>query len=164
MRRYGVRFLVAVLTFGLGVALSFALGLLRVPHTRISHRWSDSGSCRKFSRVKPVLPTVDSHPDDPLRLIHLEAASRSETGGTRFLVENKSNKTITSYQVSGERRWRAEGRSVENLADSTASVFLEPGESSYLSPPRSVDGGLRLRVLWVAFQDGSRWINPRETW
>ena len=42
MRRYGVRFLVAVLTFGLGVALSFvlgAVGLFGAQRQKNSHHW-----------------------------------------------------------------------------------------------------------------------------
>jgi hypothetical protein len=166
MRRYGVRILVAVLTFGLGVALSFALGLFRVPHTRISHRWSESSSCRKSFRIsRPTLLTFDSEANDPLQVAYLGPTLDSETEktGTKLLVVNKSNKTITGYVISGEQSWRENVRSGQTLIDSSANVLLEPGESHSMSVPRSFNRGLLLRVQWVAFQDGSRWVNPRTT-
>jgi len=167
MRRYGVRILVAVLTFGLGVALSFALGIFRVPHTRISHRWSESSSCRKSFRIsRPALLTFDTQANDPLQITYLRPTSHSEiteNTGTRLLVVNKSNKTITGYVLSGEQSWRENARSGQTLIDSSANVLLEPGESHSMSAPRGFDGGMVLRVHSVAFQDGSRWLNPRAT-
>jgi hypothetical protein len=167
MRRYGVRLLVAVLTFGIGVALSFALGLFRVPQTRISHRWSESSSCRKNFRIdRPSLLTVDNQPNDPLQLAYLGATSHSEmagTTGTRLLIENKSNKTITGYAISSEKSWREHGKSGVAFRDWTGNVLLEPGESHSIDLPRSIEGGLLLRVQWVGFQDGSSWNNPRIT-
>lgn len=168
MRRYAVRFLVAVLTFGLGVALSFALGLFRVPHTRIAlHRWSESSSCRKNSRIaKSSLLTVDNQANDPLQVVYQGPILHSDLAGktgARLLIENKSNKTITGYLIGAELSWHEHGKSGSTFMDSSGNLRLEPGESHTITLQRAVDSRFLVRVQWVAFQDGSRWLNPRTT-
>ena len=167
MRRYGIRVLVAVLTFALGLALSFALGLFRGPLARFSHKWSESRSCRKeFRLAKPSVLTVDSQLNEPLQVTPLGATLHSdmaENSGVRLLIQNRSNKTITDYAIGAERSWRESGKSGVSFFDSTGNLRLEPGESQTITLHRAVDSRFLVRVESVGFEDGSRWNNPRSS-
>jgi hypothetical protein len=167
MRRYGLRFLVAILTFGIGVALSLALGLFRVPDTKIaSFEWSGRTSCsKKFRLARPAVPPVDIELSDPLRLLHFGTtpdSSRQAELRRQFLVENTSEKTVTGYLISGERIWKTTEKERHNFFDWSSNDLLKPGESRAFTIPPHAEG-LSLRVIKVTFQDGSTWTNPRPT-
>ena len=162
MRRYAVRFLVALLTFGIGVVLSFAFGLFKVQETRFVNReWS---SCRKKVRVsRPAFLTVDTQPADPLKLVYLGTTpdtTRGDAVRMRFAVTNNSGMTVSGYWITASEIWESKGKSGARDADWTAFEILEPGETSTISLPRNTEGS-SLRVVKVNFQDGSTWINPR---
>jgi hypothetical protein len=159
MRRYGFRFLAAILTFGLGVALSLVFGLFRVPATKFVHtEWRET-SCPKRLRVLGTVPIVDSQFGDPLKL---EYVGKMDGRDVRFRVrlENRTGRTITSYAISGQENWDANGRRGVRFQDWNSSEVLVPGESRVLTLARA-DEGLSLRVDTVNFEDGSVWINPR---
>jgi hypothetical protein len=164
MRRYAVRFLVAVLTFGIGVAISLALGLFRVQETEFVHReWTLSGCPKRFRAARPAFLTIDSQPTEPLKLVYLGTTSDpagSEEGRMRFLVENRSNRTVSGYAISATQIWKTNEKSAARDLDWTAFDVLQPGESRTTTLPRSAEG-LSLRVGRVNFQDGSVWTNPR---
>jgi hypothetical protein len=164
MRRYVVRFIVAVLTFGIGVALSFTLGLFKFSHTKFAHRNSGcKDSPKRFRGARPAFLTVDSQAGDPLRLVFLrttEDAARGNEVRMRFSVANNSDKTISGYWITASEIWGTNRQPGVRDLDWTAFEVLEPGEASTISLPRNAEG-TSLRVAKVTFQDGSTWINPR---
>ena len=163
MRRYAVRFLVAVLTFGIGVALSLAFGLFRVPETGISFREYRRPSCReKFRVARPAFLNVDSRSTDPLSLVYLGTTpdiTRGEQVRMRFAVGNRSEKTISGYWIKTNEIWKTEGKPVKGF-EWTAFEILEPGDTSTITLPGNAEGS-SLRVAQVTFKDGSIWVNPR---
>lgn len=165
MRRYAVRFLVAVLTFGIGVALSLALGLFKFQNTKsVQRKWSPRDCPKRFVVVRPAFLTVDSRATDPLKLVYLgttEDASRGDEVRVRFTVANNSDKTISGYWITAREIWDRNGKSTSSRGlDWTAFEVLEPGDASTISLPRNAEGA-SLRVAKVNFQDGSTWTNPR---
>jgi hypothetical protein len=166
MRRYAVRFLVAVLTFGIGILVSLAFGLFTVKNTAVVH-WEQSPpkSCSKRFRIvnqaRPAFLTIDTLVSDPLKLVYLGATPEIPHGEDvrmRFSVENNGDKTISGYSISASEIWARDG--VKKNLDWTAFEVLEPGQTSTISLPRNAEG-FSLRVAKVNFQDGSTWINPR---
>ena len=166
MRRYGVRFLVAVLTFGIGVALSLAFGLFRVQETRMIdfREYRHSRDCpKKFRVARPAFLNVDSQSTDPLGLVYLGTTPDITGGGQlrmRFAVGNRSEKTITGYWITSSEIWKSEGKPGPKDLDWTAFEILEPGDTNTILIPGSADGS-SLRVAKVTFRDGSTWTNPR---
>ena len=167
MRRYAVRFLVAVLTFGIGVALSLAFGLFRVQSTitRIDVReFRHSRDCpKKFRVARPAFLNVDTQSTDPLGLVYLGTSPDITDGGRvrmRFAVGNRSEKTISGYWLSTSDIWKTEGIPGSRDLDWTAFEVLEPGETNTILLPRQIEGS-SLRVAKVTFEDGSTWTNPR---
>jgi hypothetical protein len=167
MRRYVVRFLVAVLTFGIGVALSLALGLFKFQDTRsVQRNWSRKDCPKRFRVARPAFLTVDSRATDPLKLVYLgtsEDESRGDGVRMRFSVANNSDKTITGYWITAREIWDTNGKPASLSSrglDWTAFEVLEPGDASTISLPRNAEGS-SLRVARVNFQDGSTWTSPR---
>jgi hypothetical protein len=164
MCRYAIRFLVAVLTFGIGVALSLALGIFRVHETKFEYReWRPSGCPKKFRMARSGFLTVDSLPADPLKLIYLGTTSDLSGGNEarmQFSVENRSDKTISGYWINASKIWNTDDKSGSSDLDWTAFDVLKPGESRTTTLPRTAEG-FSLRVVRVNFQDGSVWTNPR---
>ena len=164
MRRYAVRFLVAVLTFGIGVALSLAFGLFRVQETRLDIREfrHSSGCPKKFRVSRPAFLNVDSQSTDPLGLVYL-GTSPDITGGDqvrmRFAVGNRSEKTISGYWIKANQIWKSEGQPFKGF-EWTAFEMLEPGDTNQISLPGNAEGAA-IRVYQVTFKDGSVWTNPR---
>jgi hypothetical protein len=160
MRRYAVRFLVAVLTFGIGVALSLVFGLFRVRETTTSYILESRRGCPKQFKLSasPVF-TIDSERSDPLRLTYLGATSDSRyplAHQQEFRVENTTGNTIVGYSVSGERI----GQKGATFFDWTSNRVLLPGESEKVVLPANAEG-LLVRVNQVTYQSGFSWINPR---
>ena len=165
MRRYAVRFLVAVLTFAIGVALSLAFGLFKVQNRRIDFReYRRSPDCsKKFRVARPAFLTVDSRSTDPLGIVYLGTTpdiTRGDQMRMRFSVGNRSEKIISGYWITASEIWKTEGNSGAKDFDWTAFEILEPGETSTISLPGNAEGS-SLRVAKVTFKDGSTWINPR---
>jgi hypothetical protein len=165
MRRYGVRFLVAVLTFGIGVALSLAFGLFRVQETRINVlEYRRSPDCpKRFRGARPAFLTVDSQSVDPVGLVYLgptQDITRGNQVRMRFSVGNRSDKTISGYWITASEIWKTEGKSGAKDFDWTAFEILEPGQTSTISLPGIAEGA-SLRVAKVTYRDGSTWTNPR---
>ena len=164
MRRYAVRFLVAVLTFGIGVALSLAFGLFRVQETRINIReYRRSSDCpKKFRVARPAFLNVDSQSTDPLGLVYLGTSPDITGGGQvrmRFAVGNRSEKTISGYWIKANQIWKSEGQPFKGF-EWTAFEMLEPGDTNEISLPGNAEGSA-IRVYQVTFKDGSIWTNSR---
>lgn len=162
MRRFAVRFLVALLTFGIGVSLSLAFGLFKFSNPKFLHK-TERECWRESLKARAAFITVDSHHTDPLKLAHLGSRDdmfRGHETRMRFLVRNNSDRTITGFQITANEMWDANSsRRARNL-DWSASQILGPGEISTISLPREAEGRL-VRVAKVSFQDGAPWINPR---
>ena len=165
MRRYAVRFVVAVLTFAIGVALSLAFGLFRYRETRIDVReYRRSTDCPKRFRVaRPSFLTVDSQSTDPLVLVYLGSTpdiTRGNEVRMRFTVGNRTDKTISGYWISASEIWKSQGQDNAKGFDWTAFEVLEPGETNTISLP-GISEGASVRVARVTYRDGSTWDNPR---
>ena len=163
MRRYAVRFLVAVLTFAIGVVLSLAFGLFKVQETRINvWEYRHSRDCpKKFRVARPAFLNIDSHSTDPLGLVYLGTTpdiAGSDQGRMRFAVGNRSEKTISGYWIKANEIWKT-SYPAKGL-EWTAFEMLEPGETSTITIAGNAEGS-SLRVFQVTFKDGSTWTNPR---
>ena len=166
MRRYAVRFIVAVLTFGLGVALSLAFGIFRAKETRIDVRqYRRSPDCPKRFRVaRPAFLNVDTQSADPLVLVYVgtspDITPRGDGARMRFSVGNRSDRTISQYSITASEIWKTKDQSDEKGFDWTAFEILEPGDTNTITLPGIAEGA-SLRVTRVIYKDGSIWTNPR---
>jgi hypothetical protein len=163
MRRYAVRFLVAILTFALGVALSLALGLFKPREIKIADTWSRKPPCRKNFRVhRPDFVRVDTELADPLKLVYL---GETTDGRMKFLVENRRDQTVTGLTITGNWIWGVNGTEGQQVFEWSAANFdsLRPGESRSITTFQRAHNGLLLRTAAVTFQSGFTWVNPRET-
>lgn len=164
MRRYVVRFLVAVLTFAIGVSLSLALGLFKFSDTRsVQRNWGRKDCPKRFRVARSALISVDSQHADPLKLVYLGTTEdgRGNELRMRFSVVNNSDKTITGYGITANEIWEISGKAGPRGLEWGAFEVLEPGEEGTISLPRSAEGA-SLRIGRVNFQDGSIWMNPRQ--
>lgn len=167
MRRYGVRILVAVLTFGLGVAFSFVfgttVGLFSVRETKKSHNWGRR-ECSRGLRHKVLVPlAIDNVPNAPLRLVDLGPTLNTDSPNEHLIrvsALNESNRTITGFVVRGEKVTAHNGVGVRVAADFFEEV-LEPGQSRVIHLSNDNEMGVTLAVSQVQFLDGSTWNNPR---
>ena len=158
MRRYAVRFLVAVLTFGLGVTLSLVLGLFKPQDIRYATTWTSKKPCPKFRVSRPDFLTVDTELSDPLRIVYL---GDSPDGYMKFLVENRADQPIAGFSLRGNHIWREHGTVDQPIFSWGTSELLAPGESTSITTVRRVPNAMSLRVSAVTFQSGFTWINPR---
>ena len=161
MRRYAVRSLVAILTFGLGVALSLVLGLFKPQEIRINQTWSKRRPpCpKKFRVARPAFLTIDSEASDPLKLIYL---GESPDRRMKFLVENRRDQTVSGFSIKGDEIWGTDGQTGKTLFDWNSEDYLRPGESRSITTSARGAEALSLRVSSVTFQSGFTWINPRD--
>ena len=160
MRRYSVRFLVAILTFAIGVTLSLILGLFKPAQVKISPTWERRHDCpNKFRVYRPALLTVDTEMNDPLKLVYL---GDTLDGRMRFLVENRRDQPISSYTITGNEIWGTDGREGQTVFVFSSEDVVAPGEtSSIIAFPRNPQG-VSVRLSRATFQSGFTWINPRE--
>jgi hypothetical protein len=164
MRRYAVRFLVAILTFGLGVALSLVFGLFSVRDTKTLYKLEGRRNCPKELRVLSGSPflRIDTEQGDPVRLTYLGTTSDSHhpRGIQReFRIENTTGNTVVEYWIRGERIGQTNGSST---FDWSSNRVLRPGDSHKLTLPAESQE-LLLRVNQVVYQSGFSWVNPRGT-
>ena len=164
MRRYGVRFLVAVLTFGLGVAFSMFLGLFRFQDSQRAGTWVySSAGCRKSRVVGAPLLRVDTELSDPLKLSYL---GPSADRGMKLLIENRRDQTVSGFSLAGKRLWRRNGTEGETAFtwnsnfDWNSGSALRPGETLMINLPAYTEG-LSVLVDEVTFESGFTWVNPR---
>jgi hypothetical protein len=162
MRRYGVRILVAVLTFLLGVAFSFGLGLFRVRETHYQEQWKQKRDCSKQFALSSHPFTIHNHEEAPLRVTLLGPPSHAgyQRGQIlQVLVENTSDRIVSGFSLHGERVRRENG--FESFNDTTKTV-LKPGQS-HITTLRLNNAGSMME-LWLSqaeFEDRSTWSNPR---
>jgi len=160
MRRYAVRFAVAVLTFAIGIGLSLILGLFKPQQFKSELVYAHRPSCaRQFRPVRAPFVTVDSEVGDPLKLVYL---GETTDGKMDFTVTNLRQQAISGYSLTSESIWRPHSREGNKATFSfTSSEDLEAGESRSIQVPRRMDG-LKIRVSTVTFQSGFTWINQRD--
>lgn len=164
MRRYSVRFLVALLTFGIGVALTLVFGLIAGKHRRVDARRWEFSSCRRQIRLlRPPFLSIDSQPNEPLKISYLGAApDRFDAGKVRmrFLVENRSDQTVSAYSVTCKKGWGANKVGEEAVVAWYSNDVLRPGESQSITFSWEADEALTLRLETARFQNGSAWNPP----
>ena len=167
MRRYGVRILVAVLTFGLGVVFSFVfgttVGFVSFREAKKSHNWRRD--CPKKVKTQVLVPIdIQNVPNAPLRLLDLGPAPDSSSPNEhliRLSAVNDSRTTITAFVLRGEKVWASNGASLGQLQDVT-TVVLRPGGSSVVYLLNDNETAVSMKVSQVQFLDGSVWNNPHE--
>ena len=161
MRRYAVRVVVAILTFGLGVAFSLLIGLFKPHEIRVNETWSKRRPpCPKKLRVvRPAFLTIDSEASDPLKLIYL---GESPDHRMKFLIENRRDQMVSGFSLKGNEIWGTTGQAGKTVFDWSSEDFLRPGESRLITTSARGAEALSLRVSAVTFQSGFTWINPRD--
>jgi len=161
MRRYAVRFLVAALTFALGVALSLVFGLFKPRQIFVSEVTWSKPPCRKEFRVaRPEFLKIDTQLSDPVKITYL---GETPEGRMKFLVENRRDQAVTEYAIRAYRIWGSEVHPNPIVFEWISGESLQPGESRLITTaPRGSDA-VSLRVATVTFQSGFTWINPRDT-
>ena len=162
MRRYAVRFLVAILTFGIGVTLSLLLGLFKPQEIMMGQTWSRSSCSKSFRYVGPQLVTVHNNSEGPLKLVYRGTNFERAQSGVLVSVENTSSKRVSDYLISGEKSYETSGRTSHKFMDRNFTQALDPGESRLITLPLNFDG-MALYVTRITFEDGSVWSNPRGT-
>jgi hypothetical protein len=162
MRRYAVRFLVAVLTFALGVALSLVLGLFK-PAARVlpySETWSRPPCPKQFRVARPEFLTIDTQPGDPVKLTY---SGETPDGRLIFMVENRRDQIISEYSIRADRMWGSNEHPNPVVFEWISGESLAPGETRFITTVRRGPEAVSLRVATVTFQSGFTWINPRDT-
>ena len=161
IRRLTIRLFVALLTFLIGVAASSVWFVNR-------HQSPEPLRFLSGPRCREGLVSVASHPDVPLHItISDTACENPQTANVQFLVENRSTKPISKYDIHGVQTY-------DELSDDGLGVSTERVEP--LQPHQTdigfLGGGVlkgaggkpvgELKsfqlVLWsVDFADGTRW-------
>ena len=161
MRRYAVRFLVALLTFALGVALSLVLGLFKPQQIFVSDvTRSRRPPCpKKFRVARPEFLTVDTQLSDPVRITYL---GETPEGRMKLLVENRRDQVISEYAIRADRMWASNGHN-PIVFEWISGEYLGPGETRLITAAARGSEAVSLRVATVTFQSGFTWINPRDT-
>ena len=172
MNRYLIRALVAILTFCIGVAVSF--------RPRSSYRYArvytysgksfETERCRKrFRYSQSPFVSIDMASTDPVRLSYSSTNPNSENlqmQTVEFQVDNAWDREIRAVSVgfsvsrpgsdynSGSRTgWKLVDRELGTAEGTPATVSIQCG----------VDETLFVWVSSVEFKDGSRWLNPRHS-
>jgi hypothetical protein len=161
-QRYIIRFLVAVLTFIIGLMLSAVLGLFHSPATKVPpvtshHRWSE------FT-PSPLL-SIETQQNGPLKLLYSSTSIDTADANKRqvhFVVENTSRDNIKAYTISYSSSCRSDTKGAEGAvfvqAKSQKEIF-KAGELQTVTIECDAD---RMLSLWIAsaeFVDGSHWSN-----
>jgi hypothetical protein len=172
MRRYFIRFAVAVLTFVVGVALSLALGIFK-PNTQNGGLAFQSrrGCGKRFMQPPRVVAegsgsrvmSIENTPDEPLRLSYVSTESTafgdSEKRMVRFLVENSSSLAVESYSV----QWKSSSGSNEREHGFIVTGrSLQPGASEVITVTRNAADSMWISIYSITFSNGSKWNNPKE--
>src|SRR5678815_695437 len=164
MNRYVVRVLVAVLTFCIGVAISFG-------PRRTRQKQYDRGHSRKTFRLETTRyhgPTfsgpflsIDTAQDDPLKLTY-SATTTDPTFTHRqhveFNVDNTYGRAINSFTVSYRPNWGQYRGPVLNVFVKSSATSRDVENVSL-----ECDGNETLTV-WISeveFKNGTHWENPR---
>jgi hypothetical protein len=165
MSRYVVRFLVAVLTFSIGIALSLALGLL-TPRAHKAGGFYLSTSCgRHLGQFSPLLANPS---DGPLGLRFVSTVVDLKDQDKLLVtlrVHNSGNREITGYTISCGREGASNRQAPLPVFLGTPrigweDISLEEGATRFVTVRCDVDQFLNLRVESVNFGDGSTWNNP----
>jgi hypothetical protein len=164
MRRYAIRFLVAVLTFGIGIALSLALGFFKPGQIASNQTWFGRRGCSEDFRARraPVL-NVYAPGYQPLKLVQLRSMGSADNPNAYYvqiLLRNQSDKTISHLSISSGKVWGMNGKHELPLS---SNVPLQSGDSRLVSIAREIDSGLQLQVDSVIFEDGTMWTNPADS-
>jgi hypothetical protein len=161
MRRYAVRFLVAILTFTLGLALSLVFGLFKPRKVFVSEvTWSRPPCAKGFRVARPEFLTIDTQLSDPVKLSY---SGETPDGRLRFMVENKRDQIISEYSIRADRMWGSDGHPNPVVFEWISGDFLGPGETRFITTVPRGPERVSLRVATVTFQSGFTWINPRDT-
>ncbi len=167
MHRYFVRFLVAALTFGIGVVLSLVPALFTSKGTRVARSYRAKPPCRK--RVKTIespLVSIDNRAHEPLKLLYVSTTvdpTDSQKLRVGLLVENVSAQSVSGYSISCKRSWSTPQGAEDSVIHSWGShKILMPGEAQPITFSCNADQALALRVEIAKFSDGSLWNNPRD--
>jgi hypothetical protein len=176
MNRYLVRSLVAVLTFGIGVAVgSFG-------SRPAKHRYR-AGDCYRKPNLSPKLThynpgtyrsrpgpflSIDALSTDPLKLTYSSTTPLANDLGRQkveFLVANNTKRDIVNFTVEYRSRWRSKREAGGGIVSvsKTKTGGGNSTRSDIVSIECSGDENLTIWVSSVEFKDGSRWNNTRHS-
>lgn len=161
MYRYGIRFIVALITFAIGLLVSAVPNLFnRAPlvNARARH------SChRKMGYAPSPMMSIGTQPNEPLKILYVSTSMDPADPNKRqvhFLVENKSDRDIKGFTISYHSGWnsntKGRGDGVSVVADSQGQVFGTE-ESQVVTISCDADQMLNLWLDSAEFADGSHW-------
>ena len=166
MNRYVVRALVAVLTFCIGVAVSFGPRRSRQKqgdrcHWGRAFRMDAPPRFHSPSFTGPFL-SIDTAQDDPLKLSY-SATTTDPTFTHRqhveFHVDNLYGRAINHFTVSYRPAWgRYQHGSVVNVFVQSSAA---PRDLETVSLECDGDETLTVWISEVEFKNGTHWENPR---
>ena len=177
MYRYGIRSLVALLTFAIGLLISAVPNLVnrsKVVAVRARH-----SSChRKMEYVpSPVIAmgdvpspvmSIDTQPNEPLKILYLSTSQDPDDSNKRqvdFLVENRSDRDIKGFTVNYRSSWTSNtkggGGGVSVEANPEVQVF-RTGDSKVVRINCDADQVLTVWLNSTEFADGSHWNKEHE--
>jgi len=178
MRRYLVRFAVAVLTFAIGVSISIALGLFKPSFQSRDYAYHERRGCgRRAVQVQaiqvpePVAVEVpvrrgvlfaNNLPNQPLNVQILSSEAiptDSLKRQARLLVENRSSQRVDSFVVSWETR---SSGVLQQRGSVNSNTVLQPGASDILTVDYEGGESLSIQVTSVVFANGSHWTWERD--
>jgi hypothetical protein len=163
MRRHLVRLFVALFTFTLGLAVAGVSGVFN--HRAQNPPYRKFGCHRTARLVELPSISIDSEPNQPLRLLHSSTSIDPADPNRRevhFIVENQGSKDIAAYAIKyhSTRTTGLSGPGESFNADS-AEQILRAGESQPLMISCDADELLTLWVDSAKFADGLLWSNAR---
>jgi hypothetical protein len=167
MNRYLLRSLIAVLTFCIGVAVSFIPRFETKPQYRMS-------PCRKriTTELSELVPSpmmsIDSASTDPLDLKYVLTRRNPADFNRRtveLVVENNGERDVRAFSVNHRSTWLSNqhgGGGGVSVGDEREGTILPAGSSKKVSIECDADEVLTLWIGSCDFNDGSRWDNPRQ--
>jgi hypothetical protein len=172
MHRYFVRFLVAALTFVVGVVIS----AVPIFHSTTNQEVVRDGKRRPCPKrtvlladlqdsspsIPPVAVTINNSPAEPLRLRYLSSNLDPSDSGSlvvQLLIENQSGQDIGGYAID----YHTDGSAGGNSRSTERSALLLPGASRIVAIRCNSSGRIQVWPAYADFSDGSRWVSPSST-
>jgi hypothetical protein len=157
MHRYFVRFLVAALTFVVGVVIS----AVPIFHSTTNYelvRHDKRRPCPKRTALFPAV-TINNLPTEPLRLSYLSSnldPSDSNRVIVQVLVENQSGQDISDFAVD----YHTDGTGSSNFGGRESFAMpLQQGATRIVTIKTDSNREIQVWPAYTQFIDGTYWVN-----